>query len=147
MVTDDDGTKARVVAGTFWGAKGPVDGLAAEPVYLDIEIPPGTEKTIKVDTSRNAFAYVFEGEAQFDHASDPTPVPTDGQMSDDRTLVLFDTGDEVKVVTRDKPVRFLFVSGKPLQEPVAWHGPIVINTNDELRKAFADLDAGTFLDS
>lgn len=145
-VTDDDGTKVRVVAGTYHGAKGPVDGLAAEPVYLDITIPPGTEKTFKVDTSRNAFAYIFEGEGRFDHSSDPTPVPTDGEMSDDRTLVLFDTGDEVKVTTRDKPVRFLFVSGKPLREPVAWHGPIVMNTQEELRKAYNDLDRGTFLD-
>ncbi|MCH7945569.1 MAG: pirin family protein, partial [Armatimonadetes bacterium] len=145
-VNDDDGTKVRVVAGTYNGATGPVDGLAAEPVYLDVTIPPGTEKTFKVDTSRNAFAYVFEGAGQFDHASTPTPVPTDGQMSDDRTLVLFDTGDEVKVITRDEGVRFLFVSGKPLREPVAWHGPIVMNTQEELRKAYSDLDRGTFLD-
>ena len=144
-VNDDDGTRVRVVAGTYNGATGPVDGLAAEPVYLDVTIPPGTEKRFKVDTSRNAFAYVFEGAGQFHHASDPTPVETDGEMSDDRTLVLFDTGDEVRVITRDEGVRFLFVSGKPLREPVAWHGPIVMNTKEELKQAFEDLDRGTFL--
>ena len=144
-VTDDDGTRVRVVAGTFWGAKGPVDGLAAEPIYLDVYVPPGVEKTFEVDTSRSAFAYVFEGAGMFDHASDPTPIPTDGPVSDDRTLVLFDSGDEVKVQTRDEGVRFLFVSGKPLREPVAWHGPIVMNTREELRKAFSDLERGTFL--
>lgn len=145
-VTDDDGTRVRVVAGTFWGAKGPVDGLAAEPVYLDVSVAPGTEKTFKVDTSRNAFAYVFAGAGAFDHASDPTPIPTDGPMSENRTLVLFDTGDEVRVRAGDEGVRFLFVSGKPLREPVAWHGPIVMNTQQELREAFRDLDRGTFLD-
>jgi redox-sensitive bicupin YhaK (pirin superfamily) len=145
-VTDDDGTRVRVVAGTFWGAKGPVDGLAAEPVYLDVSIAPGVEKTFKVDTSRNAFAYVFAGAGAFDHASEPTPIPTDGPMSENRTLVLFDTGDEVKVRAGDEGVRFLFVSGKPLREPVAWHGPIVMNTQQELRAAFRDLDQGTFLD-
>jgi redox-sensitive bicupin YhaK (pirin superfamily) len=145
-VTDDDGTRVRVVAGTFWGAKGPVDGLAAEPVYLDVSIAPGVEKTFKVDTSRNAFAYVFAGAGAFDHASEPTPIPTDGPMSENRTLVLFDTGDEVKVRAGDEGVRFLFVSGKPLREPVAWHGPIVMNTQQELREAFRDLDQGTFLD-
>ena len=144
-VTDDDGTRVRVVAGTFWGAKGPVDGLAAEPVYLDVSIAPGVEKTFKVDTSRNAFAYVFAGAGAFDHASEPTPIPTDGPMSENRTLVLFDTGDEVKVRAGDEGVRFLFVSGKPLREPVAWHGPIVMNTQQELREAFRDLDQGTFL--
>jgi redox-sensitive bicupin YhaK (pirin superfamily) len=144
-VTDDDGTRVRVVAGTFWGAKGPVDGLAAEPVYLDVSVAPGVEKTFKVDTSRNAFAYVFAGAGAFDHASEPTPVPTDGPMSANRTLVLFDTGDEVRVRAGDEGVRFLFVSGKPLREPVAWHGPIVMNTQQELREAFRDLDQGTFL--
>lgn len=145
-VTDDDGTRVRVVAGTFWGAKGPVDGLAAEPVYLDVSVAPGVEKTFKVDTSRNAFAYVFAGAGAFDHASEPTPIPTDGPMSANRTLVLFDTGDEVRVRAGDEGVRFLFVSGKPLREPVAWHGPIVMNTQQELREAFRDLDQGTFLD-
>jgi redox-sensitive bicupin YhaK (pirin superfamily) len=148
-VTDDDGTRVRVVAGKFWGANGPVDGLAAEPVYLDVSIAPGTRKTFQVDTSRNAFAYVFAGDGRFANASEPRPVPTDGVFgepaADDRTLVLFDTGDEVTVQAGENGIRFLFVSGKPLREPVAWHGPIVMNTQEELRQAFRDLDQGTFL--
>ncbi len=149
-VTADDGTRVRVVAGKFWGASGPVDGLAAEPVYLDVSIAPGTRKTFQVDTSRNAFAYVFAGDGRFANASDPTPVPTDGVVGeptlvDNRTLVLFDTGDEVTVQAGEEGMRFLFVSGKPLREPVAWHGPIVMNTQEELRQAFQDLDRGTFL--
>jgi redox-sensitive bicupin YhaK (pirin superfamily) len=150
-VTDDDGTRVRVVAGTFWGAKGPVDGLAAEPVYLDVSVPARVRRTFQVDTSRNAFAYVFAGAGEFAHASQPTPMPTDMVMggdgpADDRTLVLFDTGDEVTVQAGEEGVRFLFVSGKPLREPVAWHGPIVMNTNEELREAYEDLQRGTFLE-
>lgn len=150
-VTDDDGTKARIVAGTFWGKSGPVDGLAAEPIYLDLSVPANTRKVIKVDTSRNAFAYVFAGDGRFIGASDPQPVKTDGVVGDeyeavgDRSLVLFDNGDEVVLETGEEGMRFLFVSGKPLKEPVAWYGPIVMNTNDELRQAMKDLEQGTFL--
>lgn len=150
-VTDDDGTRVRIVAGTFWGAKGPVDGLAAEPVYLDVSVAPGVRKTFHVDTSRSAFAYVFAGDGRFIGASDPQPVPTDvvGEerqvLAEDRSLVLFDTGDEVVVEGGEQGVRFLFVSGKPLREPVAWAGPIVMNTQQELREAFRELDEGNFL--
>ena len=134
-ITDDDGTKVRIVCGSFWGKKGPVDGIAADPIYLDISVPPGKQKTLPVETARHAFAYVFAGSGQFANASG----------LDNRSLILFDNGDELSVQAGDEGVRFLLVSGKPIQEPVAWQGPIVMNTQDELRTAFEELQHGTFL--
>lgn len=151
---DDDGTQVRVVCGSFWGKKGPVTGVAADPIYLDVTVPPGQRKLLKVDTSRHAFAYVFAGDAKFGNASGPLAVPTESvgwldtappPDADNRSLVLFDSGDEVSVQAGEDGVRFLLVSGKPLEEPVAWYGPIVMNTQDELREAFAELREGTFL--
>ena len=153
-VTDDDGTRVRVVCGSFWGKKGPVDGIAADPSYLDISIPPGRRKTLPIETSRHAFAYVFAGDGKFCNASGPLTVPTEGVKwldtappaeADNRSLVLFDRGDEVEIQAGEDGIRFLLVSGKPLQEPVAWYGPIVMNTQQELRQAFEDLEKGTFL--
>src|SRR5580658_1854934 len=155
-ITDDDGTRVRVVSGTFWGKKGPVDGVAAEPVYIDVSIAPGRRKTLPVETTRHAFAYVFAGSGKFCNASGPLAVPTEGVKwldtappteADDRSLVLFDNGDELEVEAGENGVRFLLCSGKPLQEPVAWYGPIVMNTQQELRQAFEDLERGTFLKS
>jgi hypothetical protein len=154
VLTDDDGTRVRLVSGNFWGRSGPVDGIAADPVYVDVSVPPGHKKTLKVETTRHAFAYVFAGAGKFSNASDPLAVKTDrvGQMehkppteADNRSLVLFDNGDEVTVQAGEEGIRFLLVSGKPLEEPVAWHGPIVMNTQEQLRQAFEDLDRGTFL--
>lgn len=152
---DDDGTVVRVITGEFWGKKGPVDGIAAEPVYLDISVPPGKRKRFKVDTYRKAFAYIFAGSGTFRDASKPFGVKVEkefnGQelnirdMSGNRTLVVFDTGDEVTVQAGEKGIRFLLVSGKPIEEPVAWHGPIVMNTREELMKAFQELQQGTFI--
>tara|TARA_R110002126_G_scaffold281712_1_gene429739 strand:+ start:108023 stop:108928 length:906 start_codon:yes stop_codon:yes gene_type:complete len=154
-VIDDDGTVAHVVSGEFWGKTGPVDGIAAEPVYLDISVPPGKRKTFKVDTYRSAFAYIFAGSGSFSDASKPFGVLTEKELdgeeltfrdqSGDRTLVIFDTGDEVTVQAGEKGIRFLLVSGKPIQEPVAWHGPIVMNTRQQLNQAIRELQAGTFI--
>ncbi len=151
-VTDDDGTKVRVVAGEFWGKRGTVDGIAADPTYLDVSIPPGVRKVLAMDTRRSAFAYVFEGEGVFADASDPRPIPTerlDGSITPSevgsRSLVLFSSGDEIVVQAGEHGIRFLLVSGKPLKEPVAWYGPIVMNTHDELKQAIKDLNEGTFL--
>ncbi len=134
-ITDDDGTKVRVVCGSFWGKSGPVDGIAADPIYLDVSVPPGRSRTLPVETARHVFAYVFAGSGKFANAAD----------MDNRSLVLFDNGDELSVQAGDEGVRFLLVSGKPIEEPVAWHGPIVMNTQDELRQAFEELERGTFL--
>ena len=153
-VIDDDGTRVRVVCGEFWGKTGPVDGIAADPRYLDVSVPPGRRKTLPVETSRHAFAYVFEGAGTFRDASDPTAVRTEEvgstgsavlEETGDRSLVLFGSGDEVTVQAGDLGIRFLLVSGQPLEEPVAWRGPIVMNTDDELRQAYAELQDGTFI--
>lgn len=153
-VTEDDGTKARIICGNFWGKRGPVEGIAADPVYLDVWVPPGMRKTLKVEMQSHAFAYVFAGAGKFCNASGPLAVPTESVgwldtkppiEADNRSLILFDTGDEVTVQAGDEGIRFLLVSGRPLKEPVAWYGPIVMNTQAELREAFDELERGTFL--
>lgn len=152
---DDDGTLVRVICGAFRGRKGPVDGIAADPQYLDVSVPAGKTKRLPVDTYRQAFAYVFEGSATFRDASRPVGVllekEVDGEevhvrdLSGDRTLVRFGTGDEVTVTACPHGVRFLLVSGAPIREPVAWHGPIVMNTREELIQAVTELRNGTFI--
>ncbi|WP_299357040.1 pirin family protein [uncultured Shimia sp.] len=154
-IIDDDGTRVRIVIGNFWGKTGPVDGIAADPMFLDITVPAGVKKTFPVDTYRRAFAYVFEGEGAFADASQPTGVLLEKEvggeelnirdLSGDRTLVRFGTGDEVTVQAGERGLRFLLIAGQPIQEPVAWHGPIVMNTREELQQAFADLRNGIFI--
>jgi redox-sensitive bicupin YhaK (pirin superfamily) len=154
LVTEDDGTQVRVVCGKFGGTKGPVEGVAADPSYLDVSVSAGKRRTLRVEIAHNAFAYVFSGKAKFCNASSPLAVPTEGSgwsdttppaEADNRTLVLFDRGDEITVQAGDEGVRFLLVSGTPLREPVAWYGPIVMNTQEQLRQAFAELQQGNFL--
>jgi quercetin 2,3-dioxygenase len=151
---DDDGTHVHVVCGNFWGMKGPVEGVAADPIYLDVSVPPGRRKTLPVETKRHAFAYVFAGNGKFCNASEPLEVPTEPvgwldtkppTQAENRSLMLFDRGDEVEVRAGADGIRFLLVSGKPIQEPVAWYGPIVMNTQQQLREAFRELEEGTFL--
>ena len=153
-VTEDDGSKARIICGEFWGKKGPVDGVAAEPRYVDISVPPGKRKRIKVETTRNAFAYVFAGAGTFSDASEPRAVLTESAVDPNakprydarnHSLVLFDRGDEIVVQAGPEGIRFLLVSGQPLEEPVAWQGPIVMNTEAELRQAWSELQKGTFI--
>ncbi|KZX94608.1 MULTISPECIES: pirin family protein [unclassified Sulfitobacter] len=155
VVTDDDGTTVKVITGEFWGKTGPVDGIAADPQYLDVFVPAGVRKTFRIDTYRRAFAYIFEGAGAFVDASKPGGVLLEkefaGQelnirdMSGDRTLVRFGTGDEVTVQAGPEGVRFLLISGAPIDEPVAWHGPIVMNTREELMQAMQELRNGTFI--
>jgi len=155
-VVDDDGTRVRVVCGDFWGKKGPIEGVAAEPRYLDVSVPPGVRKVLKVEVERHAFAYVFAGAGTFRDASAPRQVLTEGAgdgqeatyaATGDRSLVVFDRGDEIVVHAGDAGIRFLLVSGKPIEEPVAWYGPIVMNTKEELRQAWTELRDGTFIKS
>jgi redox-sensitive bicupin YhaK (pirin superfamily) len=153
-ITDDDGTRVRVICGEFWGRSGPVDGIAAAPRYLDVWVPPGRRTTLPAEAARNTFAYVFEGEGDFRNSSAPRGVLTEGSGGDDtlvrettgnRSLVLFDRGDDVTVQAGERGIRFLLVSGRPIQEPVAWYGPIVMNTQQELRQAWQELQDGTFI--
>ena len=153
-VVEDDGTRARIVCGNFWGKRGPIEGIAADPTYIDVTVPPGKRKTLPVETTRHSFAYVFSGSGKFCNASGPLAVPTEGikwlettppTAADNRSLILFDSGDEVAVQAGEDGIRFLLVSGKPLQEPVAWYGPIVMNTQAQLQQAYEELREGTFL--
>jgi redox-sensitive bicupin YhaK (pirin superfamily) len=154
-IVDDDGTRVRVVCGEFWGKRGPIEGVAADPRYLDIFVPPGKRKVLPVEIERHAFAYVFEGSGDFRGASESFGVLTEKtggskeivtrERTGNRSLVLFDRGDEVTVAAGDEGIRFLLVSGKPIEEPVAWYGPIVMNTQAELQQAFTELRAGTFI--
>src|ERR1700692_4964849 len=153
-VTDDDGTRVRIICGGFSGKRGPVEGVAADPNYLDISVAPGQRKRLKIETTRNAFAYVFAGSGTFRDASNPRPVLTEQVAKPDappvydvgnHSLVLFDRGDEIVVQASAEGMRFLLVAGKPIEEPVAWYGPIVMNTQEQLRQAVAELQDGTFI--
>jgi quercetin 2,3-dioxygenase len=154
-IVDDDCTRVRIVCGDFWGRRGPVEGVAADPRYLDVFVPAGKRKTLPVEVERHAFAYVFEGSGVFRGASEPFGVLTEKAVDDgevlireqtgNRSLVVFDRGDEVTVQAGAQGIRFLLVSGKPIAEPVAWYGPIVMNTQAELQQAVTELRNGTFI--
>jgi redox-sensitive bicupin YhaK (pirin superfamily) len=153
-VTDDDGTRVRIICGEFWGKRGPVEGVAADPNYLDVSVAPGQKKRLKIETTRNAFAYVFAGSGTFRDSSNPQAVLTEQVEKPDappvydarnHSLVLFDRGDEISVQSGDEGIRFLLVSGKPIEEPVAWYGPIVMNTQEQLRQAMGELQTGAFI--
>jgi hypothetical protein len=155
-VVEDDGTKIRVLCGSFGGKTGPVEGIAADPRYLDVAVPAGRCKRLAVDVAQFAFAYVFEGSGSFRDASEPRGVMTEqigrvapsdggGDEAPNRTLVVFDRGDEVVVRAGEQGIRFLLVSGRPLEEPIAWYGPIVMNTEEELLQAQRELRDGTFI--
>ena len=154
-LTDDDGTHIRVIAGDYRGYKGLVDGIETDPSYLDITLMPNVTKGFPFDTRRQGFAYIFEGSANFGNSSIPFGVNVEKEFngqeikirdqSGNRTLVVFGDGDEIEVSAGDQGVRFLLISGAPLREPVAWHGPIVMNTRAELQQAFRELNTGEFV--
>jgi hypothetical protein len=138
-VVEDGGSSVRVVCGSYLDQRGPIEGIAASPTYLDISMPAGAGKSFPVEAGRNAFAYVFEGAGSFGEA-------LSSKQAGNRTLVVFGDGDEVTVHAGEEGIRFLLVSGRPIAEPVAWRGPIVMNTDAELRQAFKELEQGTFLE-
>jgi redox-sensitive bicupin YhaK (pirin superfamily) len=153
-MTDEEGTHTRIICGVYGGTRGPVEGIAADPVYLDVSVPQGVSTTVRTDAESTAFAYIFAGSGRFCNEAGPLSVPTESAQwldtlppveADNRSLVLFGRGDEISVQAGDEGVRFLLISGKPLREPVAWYGPIVMNTQEELRVAFEELRQGTFL--
>ena len=135
-----DGVRIRVITGTVGEIRGPVTGIAAAPIYLDVFVPAKTTFRQPIERGHTAFAYVFEGEAKFagDDQQDGTKV------SHTRLIVLGD-GDYLKVTTGETPVRFLLVSGKPLHEPIARYGPFVMNTQDEIKQTLRELREGTFV--
>ncbi len=155
VIADDDGTEVRIICGEFWGKRGPVDGIAAEPQYLDVSVPAGKRKVLKIDARRNAFAYVFDGEGKFRDASSPQTIKHENLLDDstyydstgNRSLILFSSGDEIVVNAGENGIHFLLVSGAPIKEPVAWYGPIVMNTQAQLRQALTELQNGTFIEN
>ena len=155
-IVDDDGTRVRVVCGDFWGRRGPIEGVAADPRYLDICGAAGqAQDACRWKSSGMPSPMCSRAPAISARASAPFGVlteKTDGvneivvrEQTGNRSLVLFDRGDEVTVQAGEEGIRFLLVSGKPIEEPVAWHGPIVMNTQAELQQAFAELRGGTFI--
>ncbi len=136
-VSVNNRVKVKIICGEINGVKGPVQDIITEPEYLDVVIEPNSEFKHSIDNGHNVFAYVIEGEATFD--------PTKNEIIGPEHLVIFSEGDEVLIHTKTKPVRFLLISGKPIGEPVAWRGPIVMNTEEELRLAFNEYNKGTFI--
>ena len=149
-----DGARVRVISGEVAGVRGPVREIVTDPEYLDVSLPPGRTFTRTVKPTHTVFAYVIEGEGYFDPERDPYAREAVGESYFDlarpcvcgnHTLVVYGPGDTVVVSTEGQPVRFLLVAGRPLKEPVAWYGPIVMNTQEQLRHAFEELQQGTFL--
>lgn len=137
VLTLDNGTEVKVICGSVNGTEGPVRNIVIDPEYLDVTVKPGSTFSHKVKAGHTIFAYVSEGAGYFDHDRE--------SLANVESLVIFGDGDEVSVTTDDKQVRFLLISGKPVKEPVAWYGPIVMNTQEELRVAFEEYEKGTFI--
>ncbi len=139
-IKKEGGTRIRVITGTVDGVRGPVTGVAADPIYLDVLIPAHASFMQLIERGRTAFVYVFEGEAKF--AGDEKE---DGPMISPPRLVVLGDGDYVKAITGESPVRFLLMSGKPLHEPIARYGPFVMNTEAEIEQTLLELRQGTFV--
>jgi len=131
------GVAVKIVAGELGGVRGPVRDIVAEPEYLDVRIMPGARFEHPTTKGHRVFAYVLGGRGHFDEES--------GEVVDSEHLVLFKDGERAHVEAMDQPLRFLLISGKPLHEPVAWWGPIVMNDRRELEVAFAEYQNGTFV--
>jgi redox-sensitive bicupin YhaK (pirin superfamily) len=153
-VHDASGATLRIIAGSASGVTGPVRDVVTSPEYLDVTVPAGKTFTRVTPRGHTVFAYVIGGKAVFNHQEDPFSYEAEGgtyfdqerdPLIGDRHLVVFADGDAVVIRADAEPVRFLLVSGKPIGEPIAWRGPIVMNTQDELRVAFEELDRGTFV--
>lgn len=148
------GATIRVIAGEIAGVRGPVRDIVIDPEYVDVSIPAYSEFSCRTKRGHTAFAYVIAGQGYFCREKDPFTYEVEGRnyfeiqrdpFISDGTIVLFDDGDEIVAFTERRTVRFLLVSGKPIGEPVAWYGPIVMNTQEELRVAFEEYREGTFL--
>jgi redox-sensitive bicupin YhaK (pirin superfamily) len=153
-VTLNQGVKIKIICGEVNGVKGPVQDIVIDPQYLDVAIPAKSNFRYPAKKGHTVFAYVIEGQGYFDPGRDSYAYEVEGSSYFDLAreclmgpehLILYDDGEEVVISTEEKPVRFLFVSGKPIKEPVAWQGPIVMNTQEELRVAFEEYQKGTFI--
>jgi redox-sensitive bicupin YhaK (pirin superfamily) len=154
VTTLEGGAEVKIICGEVNGVKGPVSGIVTDPEYLDVSVPANSKFLYTVKDDHTAFAYVIDGKAYFDEERDPYALEIEGVNYFDlkrdcligrESVILFDEGDQLTITTSDEPVRFLLVSGKPIGEPVAWYGPIVMNTQDELRVAFEEYHNGTFI--
>jgi len=150
----DDRTRVKVICGAFKGTVGPVKDIVTEPEYLDVSLPAKAEFRHRIPGGHKAFAYTISGSGHFDERHDPYAYEAEGKGWWDierdctirnETLVIYGDGEEVSITASDEGVRFLLVSGKPIGEPVAWYGPIVMNTQEELKAAFEEYNNGTFL--
>jgi redox-sensitive bicupin YhaK (pirin superfamily) len=153
-VTLEGGVTVRVICGEVAGARGPVENVVIDPQYLDIAVPAKTRFNFPTPLGHTVFAYIIHGEATFCDDMDPFAYEREGsnyfdmqpdRWLGDRTLVFFEDGEQILVNTKDQPVRFLLISGRPIHEPIAWYGPIVMNSEGELRQAFRELEQGTFI--
>jgi len=153
-ITVNGGGKARIICGELDGVKGPISDIVTNPEYLDVRVPTGSKFLHAVKPGYTVFAYVIEGKGYFDQGRDSYAYEIEGSNYFDfsrdcligpESLVMFDDGDQLMITTTNEAVRFLLVSGKPIREPVAWYGPIVMNTQDELRVAFEEYQNGTFI--
>jgi hypothetical protein len=154
IVTLAGGVSVRVICGEVAGVRGPVQDIVIDPQYLDITIPAKSHFTFPTPPGYTVFAYIIDGKATFCDAQDPFGYEREGsnyfdtendRRLGDRTLIVFEDGEQIVVDTEDNLVRFLLISGRPIREPVAWYGPIVMNTEGELRQAFEELENGTFI--
>lgn len=154
VVTLTGGVTARVICGEVMGVRGPVENIMIDPQYLDITVPAKTRFTFPTPPDHTVIAYIVDGKATFCDEQDPFGYEREGsnyfdmqhdRALDDRTLILFGDGEQILVTTEDNAVRFLLISGRPIHEPIAWYGPIVMNSEKELRQAFEELEQGTFI--
>lgn len=148
------GMKVRIICGEVNGIEGPVKGIVTNPEYLDVTVPPEETFTHRTQPGHTVFVYVIEGKGYFDEGKDPCTFEIEGSRYLDPTencaigaghLILYGDGNSIEVTAGDPGVRFLLVSGKPIGEPVAWYGPIVMNTQEELKTAFEEYRNGTFI--
>jgi redox-sensitive bicupin YhaK (pirin superfamily) len=153
-IIQNNETKIRVICGTVGDTQGPVRDIITEPEYLDVSVAPHSEFMHPTQRGHTVLAYVIDGQGYFCQQEDPYSYEVEGvnyfdlerdRFIDNESLVLLGDGDTMTVSTADEPLRFLLFSGKPIGEPIAWYGPIVMNTQDELRTAFAELQANTFI--
>lgn len=137
-LTKDNGIKIRVLAGTINDTQGPVQDIVADPEYIDVTIPPNATFNHTVREGYTVLAYCFKGQGYFE--------PNRAQLISAENLVIYKDGDQVQIAaSEDKGVRFLLISGKPIKEPIVWYGPIVMNTQEEIKNAFEEYRNGTFL--